>query len=65
MITKVVFRRPGSYDEIREKREYWLSRTPAERLAHVEELRRDYWGDDYEHKLRLPRTADAVKRRRG
>ena len=62
MIAKVVNRRPAGFDETREKLDYWLSRTVEERLAHVEELRREYWGQDYENQFRLPRSPEAVKR---
>lgn len=62
MIAKVVNRRPVGFDETREKLEYWLSRTVEERIEHVEELRREYWGPDYENQFRLPRSPDAVKR---
>ena len=45
--------------------EYWLSRPMAERIAHVEELRRDHHGDDYETRDRLPRSALRMQRRPG
>jgi hypothetical protein len=61
-IAKVVTIRPLGHDETPDKIAYWLSRPIAERIAHVEELREDYWGEDYGTRLRIPRTADAVKR---
>lgn len=62
MIERVITRRSAGFDETAEKRDYWLGRTPAERVEHVEQLRREYWGEDYGDRLRLRRTADAVKR---
>jgi hypothetical protein len=62
MIEKIVTRRPAGFDEAREKLEYWLSRPVEERIAQVEVLRREYWGEDYETRYPLPRTRDAVKR---
>ena len=34
-----------NYSEIRQNLEYWLSRPPEERLAAVDTLRRQYYGD--------------------
>jgi len=34
-----------NYSEIRQNLEYWLSRPPEERLAAVDTLRREYYGD--------------------
>ena len=45
--------------------EYWLSRPMAERIAHVEELRRNYHGEDYETRERLPRSSLRIQHRRG
>jgi hypothetical protein len=42
-----------SHSEIRQNLEYWLSRPPEERLAAVEELRREVYGDSH----RLQRVA--------
>jgi hypothetical protein len=48
MIRKVVQRHDmDSYSEIRQNLEYWLSRSPEERLAEVDELRRQYYGDSH------------------
>ena len=46
MIEKQVFKRCLK-DEAADGRDlaYWLSKTPAERIAAVEELRRQYHGD--------------------
>lgn len=44
---------------------YWLGRPMAERIAHVEELRRDYHGEDYETRERLPRSSLRIERRQG
>ena len=46
MIRKIVqVHRMDSFSEIRQNLEYWLSRPPEERIAEVEELRREYYGD--------------------
>ena len=37
---------------------YWLSKTPEERVAAVDQLRRQYYGDS----VRLQRVARVVKR---
>ena len=34
-----------NYSEIRQNLEYWLSRLPEERLAAVDALSREYYGD--------------------
>jgi hypothetical protein len=39
-----------SHSEIKQNLEYWLSRPPEERIAAVEELRRQVYGDS--HRLR-------------
>jgi hypothetical protein len=58
MIRKVVqIHRMDSYSEIRQNLEYWLSRPPEERIAAVEELRREVYGDSH----RLQRVARVVQ----
>lgn len=62
MIEKVVHildRREQSQDE--ENLKFWLSKTPRERVAAVEYLRRQYYGDT----ARLQRVARVVDRPRG
>ena len=45
MIRKIVkVRRMDEYSEIEENLRYWLSRPPEERLAAVDELRRQFHG---------------------
>ena len=62
MIRKVVqIHRMGSFSEIRQNLEYWLSRPPEERLTEVEELRREYYGDS----PRLQRVARVVQQAQG
>jgi hypothetical protein len=57
MIRKVVqIHRLDGFSEIRQNLEYWLSRPPQERLAAVDELRREYYGDSH----RLQRVARVV-----
>ena len=46
------------YSEIRQNLEYWLSRPPEERLAAVDALRREYYGDSH----RLQRVARVILR---
>lgn len=43
--------------------QYFLSRPVEERFAAMEQLRIAMHGEDYETKLRLPRTALKVQRR--
>jgi len=45
------------FSEIRQNLEYWLSRPPEERLAAVDALRREYYGDSQ----RLQRVARFVQ----
>ncbi|MCX5647258.1 MAG: hypothetical protein NTZ17_21640 [Phycisphaerae bacterium] len=45
------------YWEVKQNLEYWLSRSPAECLAAVEELRREVYGDLH----RLQRVARVVQ----
>ena len=62
MIRKVVQKQwMDNYSEIRQNLEYWLSRPPEERLAAVDELRRDYYGDSH----RLQRVARVVQQAQG
>jgi hypothetical protein len=46
-----------SHSEIRQNLEYWLSRSPEERLAAVDELRREVYGDSH----RLQRCVRVVR----
>jgi hypothetical protein len=36
-----------NFSEIKENLEYWLGRPPEERLAAVDALRREYYGDSH------------------
>ena len=55
MIRKVVqIHRIDRHSEIRRNLEYWLSLTPEERLAAVDELRQQVYGD-------LPRLQRTVR----
>lgn len=59
MIKKVVAKkRLGEFSEIRENLEYWLSKTPAERVAAVDSLRSQRYGNT----KRLQRTAQVIQR---
>lgn len=59
MILKIVNKRPvDGYSEIRQNLQYWLSKTPQERLAAIDYLRRQLYGDSE----RLQRIARVVKR---
>jgi hypothetical protein len=46
----------GGYDEIRENRQYWLSRSPEERVSAVEIL----WRETHGSSARLQRVASVV-----
>jgi hypothetical protein len=61
MIKKVVRKRslPG-FSEVKENLAYWLSKTPDERIAEVDRLRRQYDGSS----TRLQRSARIVQRSR-
>ena len=57
MIRKIVQKKDlDNYSEIRQNLEYWLSRPPEERLAAVDALRCEYYGDTH----RLQRVARVV-----
>jgi hypothetical protein len=59
MIEKVVRKgNLGEFSEIKENLAYWLSKSPEERVAAVEQLRRQYHGDS----ARLQRTARVIQR---
>jgi hypothetical protein len=59
MIQKVVHKaKLHEHNEIRQNLEYWLSRTPEERVAAVEFYRRQVYGDI----PRLQRVARVIKR---
>jgi len=47
-----------NFSEIRQNLQYWLSRSPEERLAAVDALMREYYGDSQ----RLQRVARVVLR---
>ena len=44
--------------EVKQNAEYWLSKTPEERLAAVDELRKQLYGDS----VRLQRTVRVIQR---
>ena len=59
MIRKTVQKqRLDDYSEIKQNLQYWLSRPPQERLAAVDALRREFYGDSQ----RLQRTARVISR---
>ncbi len=59
MIEKVVRKRNlKDFSEVRENLAFWLSKTPDERIAEVERLRRQYHGGA----ARLQRCARVVER---
>lgn len=58
---KVHKHRLDEHFEIRENLQYWLSRSPEERLAAVDLLRRQLYGDT----KRLQRTSQVVQRSQG
>ncbi len=59
MIQKVVNKRDlRNFSSIKEDRIYWLSKTPEERVAAVDYLRKQYHGSTE----RLQRSARVIKR---
>lgn len=59
MIEKVIHKfKRSEYDQVQADLEYWLSRPPEERVAAVEFLRRQAYGD----LPRLQRVARIIKR---
>jgi hypothetical protein len=63
MIREVVqIHRLDGFSEIRQNLEYWLSRPPQERLAAVDELRREVYGDSHrlQRVVRVVRMKDAT-----
>ena len=59
MIERVVKKRDlNSHDEIKENLEYWLSRPPEERVAAVDYLRKQVYGDS----VRLQRVVRVIQR---
>jgi hypothetical protein len=62
MIRKIVQKHDlDKFSEIRQNLQYWLSRPPQERLAAVDALRREYYGDSH----RLQRVARVVQQAQG
>ena len=51
----------GTLDDSAERRAYWHSRTPAERLAAMEQLRRINYGE-YAATARLQRLLEVAER---
>jgi hypothetical protein len=59
MIEKVVNKRDlNDFSSIKEDLVYWLSKTPEERVAAVDHLRKQYHGS----RERLQRSARVIKR---
>ena len=59
MIERVIKKRDlNSHDEIKENLEYWLSRPPEERVAAVDYLRKQVYGDS----VRLQRVVRIIQR---
>jgi hypothetical protein len=59
MIEKVATKRYlRDFDEVKENLVYWLSRPPEERVAAVEDLRRQFNGSS----ARLQRSARVIQR---
>lgn len=62
--------RPGSVpvrnlhevDQEAEQIEYWLTKTPEERLQGLEALRRQIYGQDYDVGHRFPRTPVHIRK---
>jgi len=46
-----------NFSEIKQNLEYWLSQPPEERLAAVDALRREYYGDSH----RLQRVVRVIQ----
>ena len=62
MIRKIVAKhRMDSLSEVRQNLRYWLEKTPQERLAVVDFLRSQIYGDTE----RLQRTARVIQRPQG
>ena len=62
MIRKIVQKHDlDNFSEIEENLEYWLSRPPEERLAAVDALRHQYYGDSH----RLQRVARVIQQAQG
>jgi hypothetical protein len=53
----------AALDDDTDEKEYWLSRTPQERLQHLETLRRINYG--HLATARLQRVLEVVERQRG
>jgi len=49
--------RLSDFDEVKDNLEYWLSRSPAERVAAVDQLRREF----NESPVRFQRTARIIQ----
>ncbi len=59
MIEKVITKCSlQDWSKVKDDLNYWLSKTPQERVAAVEHLRRRYYGDS----ARLQRTVRVVER---
>jgi hypothetical protein len=59
MIQKIIHKRDlGDFSSVKEDLIYWLSKTPEERVAAVDDLRKQYHGSTE----RLQRSARVVKR---
>lgn len=61
MVNIIRFGDIADFDEDREFIAYWQSVSIQERLAHLEELRRECWGKDYDAEPRLQGTPAVVR----
>ena len=44
---------------------FWMNRTAEERIAAVEDMRKDYWGENYASEQRFPRFYKITKHSQG
>jgi len=54
---KVIAKKTLSSDQVEEDLKFWLSKTPSERLAAVDQLRKQYYGNSF----RLQRVVNIIK----
>lgn len=48
-------------NEVNENIHYWSEKTPEDRFSALEQLRKDFWGEDYAAKQRFPRFYKITK----
>lgn len=59
--TFIIKKNVNTGENDREDLLFWIQKTAEERISAVEDLRREYWGEDYASEQRFPRFYKITK----